>query len=114
MATPAITGFFPGSNIGTYPNQIVGLNSSNGSTNYVIITGDNMAQGLAVNVTTAGVSWSGSMGAYDGTQQGWPATLTCKNPRTGPGGTQDVVVTVGSGNETSSPVTFYRINVQSV
>jgi hypothetical protein len=102
MAIPNITGFTTGENLGI--GQF-GLNEKNLSSNKVFITGDNMAQGLAVNVTNnAGVTWSGSLGALN--NGSYPATLACANSTSGMGGSQNVDVTVGSGNETSPKKTY--------
>jgi hypothetical protein len=108
MPTPNITGFTTGENLGIGK---FGLNSTNGSTNNVFITGDNMAQGLPVNVTNnAGVTWNGRLSAYNSSTQCWPASLACANSTSGMGGSQNVDVTVGSGNETS-PKKVYNVPV---
>ena len=112
MAKPVITDFAPAAIVGP---DTSGLNSYNGTPTEVIITGDNMAQGLAVNaVATTTLKWSGTMGNYDSRQQGWPATLTCSNTTPGMGDTRDIDVTVGSGDDISDTVTIKGIAVASV
>jgi hypothetical protein len=111
MAKPYISDFAPAANINPTTS---GLNSYNGTLNEVIILGNDMAQGLAVKaVASDKLSWSGTMGAYDTTQQGWPAILTCSNTTTGMEDTLDIDVTVGSGVD-ASDTTRFRIPVASV
>ena len=112
MAKPVITDFAPAAIVG--PNTS-GLNSYNSSQTEVIIRGDNMAYGLAVNATnSAGVNWSGTMGNYDNQQQGWPVILTCSNTSTGMGDTQNIDVIVGTAPDASDTTTFRGIAVASV
>jgi hypothetical protein len=112
MANPSITGFTAGANIGI---NSVGMNSYNGSSNWVYLTGSNMSQGLPVNVTNnAGVSWSGNLSAYNPGMQQWPATLACTNTSSGLGDSQDLDVTVGSGNEISNTYKANGVTVVSV
>ena len=104
MAKPYITDFAAAAIVGP---DTSGLNSYNGTPTEVIILGNNMAQGLAVNaVATSTLKWSGTMGNYDTVQQGWPATLTCSNTTTGMGDTLDIYVTVGSGEDISDTIKF--------
>ena len=101
MAIPVITDFTSGQNLAM--PQPYGLNTRNGSSNHVFISGQNMAAGLAVDVTNnAGITWSGVMGAFSNNT--WPATLMCANNQTGEGDTMDVDVTVTntSTNEKSA------------
>lgn len=112
MPKPVITDFAPAAIVA--PNTS-GLNSLNGSQTEAIILGDYMAQGLAVNaVAPTTLKWSGTMGAYDNQQQGWPVILTCENTTTGMGGTQDIDVTVGTPPDASDTVKFRGIAVASV
>ena len=111
MAKPVISDFAAAAIVG--PNTS-GLNSLNGSQTGVIITGDYMAQGLAVEaVATTTLKWSGTMGAYSTQQQGWPAMVTCSNTTTGMGDTMNIDVTVGSGVDASDKLTI-SVNVASV
>jgi hypothetical protein len=109
---PLITGFYPGPNL---PQNTNGLNSKNGSSNAVIIGGDNvtMTKDMAVYVTNnAGVTWSGTLATYDSNNVQWSATLTCVNTSTDIGASQSVDVTVGTAPN-STTVNFTRVNVQS-
>jgi hypothetical protein len=111
-ATPYIDGFGAATNIG--PDSS-GLNSYNGSTNYVIITGNDMASGYTVNIfATTALSWSGPLGAYDNQQQGWPAALICKNTSTGLGDTLNVDVTVTNSEGGTSNKLTVTLPVASV
>jgi hypothetical protein len=103
MAIPVISSFTAGQNLAL--PQPFGLNTRNGSSNRVFITGQNMAAELKVDVTNnAGITWSGVMGAFSNST--WPATLTCANNQTGEGDTMEVDVTVTNTSTNEKSPTF--------
>src|SRR5262249_31930080 len=106
MPTPTGTGFTPTANLG---NGKQGLNKTNNSTSPSTVTPTNPADKMDCNSKVHQyVAWAGKLDEKNGT---YPCNLKCTNnpPRNPPpGGSDDVGVTVGSGDNTS-PV--YNANV---
>src|SRR4051812_49797797 len=92
---PTIFEFFPKANL---KNGVEGLNSTNHSNSPTDISGTDFADGMAVSASWGSISWSGNMKLTNGS---YSVGLKCSNPGN-EGGTEDVTVTVGSGNNRGS------------
>lgn len=105
---PTVTGFSASAQLG---RNRTGLNKTNNSTSPCTVTGTGLASTMAVNATlNQYISWTGTLTENNGT---YTASLTCTNstPKDAPpGGTDDVSVTVGSGNDVS-PVFDANVDV---